>query len=338
MTKKPIFIAEVGVNHDGSIQKAMQLIDAAKEAGAIIVKFQTFVAERVVTSSAKMAEYQKNNLGTDTSQLEMLKKLELTYDEFRKLKSYSDQQGIEFLSSGFDLESLEFLATLKPSCWKIPSGELTNLPYLEFIGKQNGAIFLSTGMATMAEVITAHDVLSKIRGTSDQIYVMHCTTQYPASFEDINLNVLRSYKSQFGPQIGYSDHSLGIEISLAALALGAVVIEKHITLNTQDPGPDHKASITPTDFAAMTRLGSNIFLALGSDEKMPSPIEIKNKDIVRRSIVAKKNIQRGDIFDVSNLDVKRPGTGMSPMKWHLLMGKKASRDYRPDELIDEANI
>lgn len=335
MLSYPIFIAEIGVNHDGSLDKAKLLVDAAVDAGASIVKFQTFVADKVVTKSAAMADYQEKNLNQKDTQLQMLRKLELTFNEFRELKAYCDFRKIEFLSTGFDLESLEFLASLNPSIWKIPSGEITNLPYLEFIAKQSGKIFISTGMATLEEVKAAVAAIMLIRKSDKDIYVMHCTSQYPAELIDINLNVLRAFRSSFGENIGYSDHSLGIEVSLAAIALGAKIIEKHITLNISDPGPDHKASILPEDFKKLVQLGENIFASLGISEKKPSPVEIKNKAVVRRSIVAKGSIRKGDTFSGDNLDVKRPGTGISPMLWYKLLGKKASRDYNVDDLIDE---
>jgi N,N'-diacetyllegionaminate synthase len=333
--QKPIFIAEIGVNHDGSIAKAKKLVDAAKEAGASIVKFQTFVAERVVTKSASMAEYQKKNLNADNSQYEMLKKLELSYEEFSELKRYCDQKEIEFLSTGFDLESLKFLASLNPTFWKIPSGEITNLPYIEFMARQKGTIFLSTGMATMEEVEEAYDLLVSVRKSREEIYVMHCTTQYPAELKDLNLNVLKEFSKKFDQNIGYSDHSQGIEISLAAVAMGSLVIEKHITLDINDEGPDHKASITPSEFASMVTLGKNIHSALGHSLKGPTPIEVENKKVARRSIVANGSIKKGDTFTLENLDVKRPGTGINPMLWYSVIGKVASRDYTQDDLIDE---
>ncbi|MBY0518464.1 MAG: N-acetylneuraminate synthase [Bacteriovoracaceae bacterium] len=332
----PVFIAEVGVNHDGSLLKAKKLVDAAVEAGATIVKFQTFKTEKLVTKSAEMAEYQKKNIGKQDSQYEMLKKLELSYDDFVELKKYCVEKKIEFLSTGFDIDSLKFLASLNPNCWKIPSGEITNLPYLEFIAAQTGLVFISTGMATMEEVDEAFKVISNIRKSDKDIYVMHCTTQYPAELKDINLNVLKKFNEKFKNQIGYSDHSMGIEVSLGAIALGSKIIEKHITLDTSAIGPDHKASILPQEFKMLVDLGRNIFLSLGTDIKNPTQIEIQNKAIARKSIVAKKMIKKGETFSVENLDIKRPGTGLSPMCWYKIMGRAASRDYDTDDLINES--
>lgn len=331
----PIFIAEVGVNHNGSLEHAKKLVIASKNAGATIVKFQTFVAERVVTKKATMADYQKQNLGKDESQYLMLKKLELSYDDFTELKKYCDENDIHFLSTGFDLESLRFLAGLKPKFWKVPSGEITNLPYLEFIAAQSGLIFISTGMADANEVEEAYNLISEKRKSRDGIYVMHCTTQYPANILDVNLDVLTDFKKRFDGNIGYSDHTMGIEVSLGAIALGAQVIEKHITLDPDDVGPDHKASVTPDQFHDLVKLGKNIQVAIGSPVKKPTAVELKNRLVVRRSIVASKQIRKGEIFTVENLDVKRPGTGLSPMNWYNLIGKKSSCDYEIDDLIDE---
>lgn len=332
---QPLFIAEVGVNHNGSVETARKLIDAAKDAGASIVKFQTFVASNVVTKTTPMTKYQSDNLGHNNSQYEMLKKLELSFTDFSGLKEYCDRKDIEFLSTGFDRESLEFLATLKPRFWKIPSGEINNLPYLEFIARQPGTILLSTGMSTLDEVKAAWNVLKAVGGADKKIFVMHCTSDYPAKLADINLKALYPFKESFGEELGYSDHSIGIEVSLAAISLGAKVIEKHITLDVNDEGPDHRASITPLEFKSLVALGKNIFEALGVAEKKVSPAEEKNRKIVRRSILAKSPIKKGEIFSIDNLHIKRPGTGMSPMNWHTLLGRTSTRDYSTDDFIDE---
>ena len=333
--ERVIFIAEVGVNHNGSVEKAKKLIDAAVAAGADIVKFQTFKAEQLVTKSAKMAEYQEKNTQKVETQFQMLKKLELSFKDFTELKHYCDSRGVEFLSTGFDVESLNFLLSMNPSYWKVPSGEITNLPYLEFMSKQKGIIFISTGMSTIEEVQAALNVFKKVRPNLEDVYVMHCTSQYPAELEDINLKVLETYKQKFGQGIGYSDHSMGIEVSLAAVALGAKVIEKHITLDTNDIGPDHKASITVDEFKQLVLLGKNISLAIGKSEKVITEKESKTRLVARKSIVAKSSIRKGETFTLENLTTKRPGEGISPMRLYDLIGKKATIDYIEDDLIIE---
>ncbi len=331
---KVLFIAEAGVNHNGDILLAKKLVDLAAEAGADIVKFQTFKAESLVTSTAKMAEYQVQNTKKEESQLEMLKRLELKFEDFIELQKYCREKNIGFLSTGFDLEAMEFLKTLKMGLWKVPSGEITNLPYLEFIGKCNEETIISTGMANLDEVKAAVDVVVNSGTSKDKITVLHCNTDYPTRFEDVHLNAMKTIKEKLGVKIGYSDHTPGVEVSVAAVALGATVIEKHFTLDKNLPGPDHKASLSPDEFKTLISQIRNIEKALGRSEKIPSAGEEKNIKVARKSIVAKKNISLGEIFTTDNLTVKRPGNGINPMKWYEIIGKKASKNYQEDELIE----
>lgn len=331
---KVLIIAEAGVNHNGDISLAKKLVDKAFEAGADIVKFQTFKAEYLVTKSAKMADYQTQNTKIEESQFSMLKKLELSEAEFIELKKYSENKGIKFLSTGFDLESLTFLRDLKMGLWKIPSGEITNLPYLEFIGKDGGLIILSTGMCTQEEIRDAIKALVSSGAKRENLIVLHCTTDYPTSFTDVNLNAMTAMAEEFNIPVGYSDHTNGIEVSIAAVALGATVIEKHFTLDKEMAGPDHKASLDPAELKSLVVGIRNIEQALGSKIKKPTVNELGNIKVARKSIVAKHDIKVGEVFSVENLTTKRPGTGISPMKIYEVYGQKAKRNFSQDEIVE----
>lgn len=324
-------IAEAGVNHNGSFELACRLVDAAKEAGVDCIKFQTFKSEKLVAKDAEKADYQKNNTG-DSSQQEMLKKLELSYEEFLQLKSYCDEIGITFLSTPFDLDSIAFLNSINMPFWKIPSGEVTNLPYLVALAQTRKPVIMSTGMCNTEDIRNAIDVLSK-NGAKD-IRLLHCNTEYPTPFEDVNLRAISTMKEMFGLEIGYSDHTKGIEVPIAAVAVGATIIEKHFTLDRSMEGPDHKASLEPDELAEMVRCIRNIECAMGTGVKEPSASEKKNISVVRKSIVAKTKIKKGDVLSEDMITVKRPGTGISPMKWHNVIGTKAIRDFEEDELIE----
>lgn len=326
-----LIIAEAGVNHNGSIELAKKLIDAAKECGADVVKFQTANADALVSRYAPMAEYQKKNTGKTESQKDMLQKLLLGYGAFTELAAYCKSREIEFLSTPFDLDSIDFLEPLV-RFWKVPSGEITNLPYLIKIASTRKSVVLSTGMSTLSEVREAVDVLRRY-GTED-ITLLHCTTQYPTPYDEVNLNAMLTLKKEFGVSVGYSDHTKGIEIPIAAAAMGAVVLEKHFTLDCNMEGPDHKASLEPDELAAMVRAVRNVEAAMGSFEKKPSPSENANIAVARKSIVAASAIKKGDVFTEHNLTTKRPGSGISPMKWHEVLGTKAIRDFGEDELIE----
>jgi N,N'-diacetyllegionaminate synthase len=332
--KKVLIIAEAGVNHNGDIELAKKLIDKAVEAGVDIVKFQTFKAESLVTIDAQMAEYQKENTQKNQSQFELLKKLELTEEDFKTLQAYCNTKGIKFFSTGFDLESLEFLKTLKMGLWKAPSGEITNRPYLEFLGRQNEHVILSTGMAYMSEIQEAIDVLTGAGLKKELITILHCNTDYPTPFHDVNLRAMLTIKNDLNVNVGYSDHTDGIEVSVAAVALGAMVIEKHFTLDKKMDGPDHKASLNPEELKLLVNSIRNIEEALGSSEKKPSDGEFKNRAVARKSIVAKKNISAGEVFSNENITCKRPGTGISPMKLDSVIGSKAQKSFVKDELIE----
>lgn len=325
-------IAEAGVNHNGSLCMAKELVDLAKEAGADCVKFQTFISEKIVSFIAPKAAYQEKQTGSSQSHLEMLKSMELSYRDFHELKSYCIKREILFMSSPFDLESIEFLYSLGMSVWKIPSGEITNLPYLESIAKKKQKVIMSTGMCTLEDIKEAVRTLNAY-GTDD-ITLLHCTSEYPASYDSVNLNALRTMKDVFGLPVGYSDHTLGIEISIAAAALGASVIERHITLDKNQKGPDHKASLSFEEMHAMVTAIRHVETAMGTGRKMPMKEEYKNINIVRKSIIASKRINKGDIFTVENITVKRPGNGISPMKWYRVLGEKAKRNFEKDELIE----
>jgi len=330
---KVFIIAEAGVNHNGSLELAKKLVDVAVEAGADAVKFQTFKAENLVSKSAKKAKYQVENTGSDESQYEMIKKLELGFDEFEELKKYCDEKGIMFLSTPFDDDSIEFLDKLGLEIFKIPSGEITNLPYLRKIGSLNKKVILSTGMADLGEVEDALDVLISAGTKKENITVLHANTEYPTPIEDVNLKAMQTIACAFGVDVGYSDHTLGIEVPIAAVAMGAKVIEKHFTFDRNLPGPDHRASLEPDELKAMIKAIRNIEKALGDGIKRPSKSESKNIEIARKSIVAKRDIKKGEKFTEENLAVKRPGNGISPMRWDEIIGKIASRDYKEDELI-----
>lgn len=335
LRNKTIIIAEAGVNHNGSIELAKQLIEAAAQAGADFVKFQTFKADLLVSKTAPKAEYQKKNLGdNDNSQYSMLKKLELSEVMHHELISHCEKCGIKFLSTGFDKESIDFLDNLSIPFYKIPSGEITNKPYLTNIALKLKPVIISTGMATIDEIKEAIQVLSDHGISKGQMTVLHCNTEYPTPMEDVNLLAMLHIQRELGVPVGYSDHTNGIEIPIAAVALGATVIEKHFTLDRSLPGPDHKASLEPQELKEMVQAIRNVEVAIsGSGIKEPSPSEIKNKDIARKSIVAAKCIHRGELFTEDNLTVKRPGNGISPMKWNEVIGQKANREFYEDELI-----
>lgn len=330
---KTLIIAEAGVNHNGDINIAKKLIDVASEAGADYVKFQTFKAENLVQRNAEKATYQVENTGNNDSQFEMLKKLELTYENHAVLIDYCKSKNIKFLSTAFDFESIDFLKN-KLDFYKIPSGEITNLLYLEKVAKLNLAVVMSTGMASMEEVKAALNVLLKNGVKKGSITVLHCNTEYPTPMEDVNLTAMLSIKKELSVKIGYSDHTLGIEIPIAAVALGAEVIEKHFTLDRTMVGPDHKASLEPNELKAMVLAIRNIEIALGDGIKRPSMSEQKNIVVARKSIVAIENIKKGDVFSIENISVKRPGNGISAMRWQDVVGMTAVRDFKEDELIE----
>ena len=325
-------IAEAGVNHNGSYELACRLVDAAKAAGADFVKFQTFRAENLASCRAEKAEYQKENVGAKASQLDMLRQLELGFEESRRLKGYCDDAGITFLSTPFDLESVAFLDTLDMPFWKIPSGEVTNLPYLLAIARTGKPVVMSTGMCEMEEIQAAMEAL-RANGTP-RITLLHCNTEYPTPYEDVNLRAMETLRDRFGVEVGYSDHTPGIEVPIAAAALGAVIIEKHFTLDRGMEGPDHKASLEPDELAAMAAAVRHIESALGNGGKTVSPSERKNLDIARKSLVARRAIQKGEPLTEENITAKRPGGGVSPMRWFEALGTRATRDFEEDELIE----
>lgn len=331
---KVTIIAEAGVNHNGSLDLALELVDAAADAGADYVKFQTFRADKLVTRSAHTAEYQKKNMGGGDSQYQMLRQLELSEDDHRAIIQRCRERGISFLSTAFDLESVDFLASLGMDVWKIPSGEITNYPYLCKIASKKGSVIMSTGMCTMADVAAALKALKDHGQPMDRVTLLHCTTEYPAPMEDVNLLAMRAMHEEFGLPTGYSDHTRGIEVPVAAAALGAVVIEKHFTLDRDLPGPDHKASLEPQELKAMVDAIRNIELALGTGQKAVSQSEAKNIAIARKSIVAAMPIKRGELLTDENLSVKRPGDGLSPMLWESVVGTRAIRDFNTDEKIE----
>ncbi|WP_276389058.1 N-acetylneuraminate synthase [Eudoraea chungangensis] len=334
MRNKVLVIAEAGVNHNGDISMAKKLIDVACEAEVDFVKFQTFNAKKLVSRSAKKAKYQEENTkDTSESQLKMLQRLELSQEDHFELIAYCKTKGINFLSTGFDLESLEFLNKLGIPLFKIPSGEITNLPYLRKIASFGKPTVLSTGMANMAEINEAIIELLSQGLTIKDLTILHCNTEYPTPMEDVNLRAMQTIGDAFGVAIGYSDHTLGIEVPVAAVALGAKVIEKHFTLDRGLKGPDHLASLEPGELKEMVRSIRNIEMAMGNGIKEPSKSEVKNKEIARKSIVASQSINKGEYFSERNLAVKRPGTGISPMKWDSIIGTKATKDYREDDII-----
>lgn len=329
---RTFIIAEAGDNHNGSLELAYQLVDKAVEAGADCVKFQTFVTEEVISKRAEKAEYQKESTGSEESQYEMVKKLELSFDNFRELQKYAKEKKIEFLSTPFDIPSVDFLESIEVPYFKIPSGEITNLPYLIRIAETGKKIILSTGMAEMDEIAEAIRVLKE--NGAGEISLLHCNTEYPTPMEDVNLKAMLTLKDRFGVRVGYSDHTKGIEVPIAATALGAEIIEKHFTLDHNMEGPDHKASLEPDELKVMVEKIRNIEKALGSGIKTASNSEKKNIDIARKSIVARKKIAKGELLTEDNLAVKRPGNGISPMKWFEILGTTAIRDFEEDEMIE----
>lgn len=327
-----LIIAEAGVNHNGSLELAKKMADVAKQAGADIVKYQTAKPELVISRFAPKAEYQKETTGQAESQLEMVKKIHFGFDAHRELKEYCDSIGIMYLSTPFDMDSIEFLKDMDMPVWKIPSGEITNLPYLERVAKLKKPIIMSTGMSEISEVKDALDVLYK-NGATD-VTILHCNTEYPTPLEDANVKAMLDLQKNFGTKIGYSDHTLGLEAPLAAVSLGATVIEKHFTLDKNMEGPDHGASMNPEELCALVKAIRNTEKVLGSGVKTVTASEAKNKDVARKSIVAKVEIKKGEVFTEENLTVKRPGNGISPMKWYDVLGKTAKRDFSLDELIE----
>lgn len=327
-------IAEIGCNHNGSVELAKKMVDAAVSTGVDAVKFQTFKADQLISKYAPKAEYQKVTTGTDESQLEMTRHLELSFDEYLEMKKYCESKGVDVFSTAFDNDSLEFLISTGMRIFKIPSGEITNLPFLEKVGDQKKKVILSTGMSTMSEVHTAVNIL-RDRGTTD-ITILHCTTEYPTKYTDINLNVMKTIKDAFPEyQVGFSDHSIGYQVPIMAAALGAVVIEKHFTTDNNLPGPDQKASGTPDIFKAMIKGIRISEVAMGSPVKEPVGIELQNRVVARKSVIAKKAIKIGETFTSDNLTLKRPGNGISPMDWYKLLGLKSEHAFQPDELIKD---
>lgn len=331
---KVVIIAEAGVNHNGSFEMACRLADEAKRAGADYVKFQTGIPENVISVRAEQAEYQKHNTGTSESQLDMVRKIMLRPDDFKPLKEYCDSIGIRFLSTPFDLDSIDILKPLEMDLWKIPSGEITNLPYLRKIASMGQPVVMSTGMSRLGEVDDAVGVLLDGGLTLDMITLLHCNTEYPTPYTDVNLRAMLTLRDAIGCRVGYSDHTLGIEVPVAAVAMGAEMIEKHFTLDKTLPGPDHVASLEPAELKAMVSAIRHTEAALGSGRKDVSPSERKNIAIARKSIIAARPISKGERFSHDNLTVKRPGNGISPMLWDTVVGLEAPRDFEADELIE----
>ena len=333
--EKIVIIAEAGVNHNGSIELAKKLIDAAADAGVDYVKFQTFDAKKLASKNAKKADYQEKNMkeGGD-SQQDMLSKLEISVEGHYELIEYCKAKNIKFFSTAFDMHSLEFLNSLKLGLWKIPSGEITNYPYLKRIAQTKDPIILSTGMSDLQDIENAINALCENGASKDNITVLHCNTEYPTPMLDVNLRAMNFIGKKLGVKVGYSDHTLGIEVPIASAALGATIIEKHFTLDRNMDGPDHKASLEPQELKAMTQAIRNIELALGEEDKKVTPSEQKNIAIARKSIVAAIDIKKGDILTEENVTVKRPGTGISPMKWNEVIGQKAIKDFAEDDLIE----
>lgn len=331
--QKVYIIAEAGVNHNGDMQIAKKMIEAAAKCGADAVKFQTFKAEKLVSKFAQKAEYQKQNTSKEESQLEMIKKLELTLENHLELINHCHNLNIEFLSTPFDIESIKLLQKLNIKTTKIPSGEITNLPYLREVSKLSNEIILSTGMSNLKEIEDALKILTSGNISKKNITILHANTEYPTPFEDANLKAITTIKNKFRCKVGYSDHTNGIEAAVAAVALGALTIEKHFTLDKTMDGPDHKASLEPHELEAMIKAIRNIELALGNGIKKASKSETKNINIARKSIVASKDIKKGEILSEDNITCKRPGNGISPMKWDEIVGQAAQKDYKKDELI-----
>ncbi len=330
-----IIIAEAGVNHNGSIEMAKKLIDAACDCDVDYVKFQTTKGPEAITSKfAQMADYQKKNLNQDESQLEMLRKILLRMEDFEELNTYCGKQGVKFMSTPFDLESVDFLAGLNMDYMKIPSGEITNLPYLRKIAKLHIPVIMSSGMCTLGDIEAAMNVLTNNGLSESEISLLHCNTEYPTPFEDVNLRAMLTLKQCFGVRVGYSDHTKGVEVPIAAVAMGAEIIEKHFTLDRTLPGPDHVASLEPKELKAMTVAIRNIEKAVGTGVKKVTASEQKNIAIARKSIIAARNIKAGELFTDENLTAKRPGSGISPMRWDDVVGKTAKRNFMEDELIE----
>lgn len=329
---RTLIIAEAGVNHNGRLDLALKMVDEAKRAGADIVKFQTAIPERVISRYADKAEYQKETTGNEESQLEMCRRIHLKLSDYDIIKEYCEEVGIEFLSTPFDLESIDYLEKLGMKLWKIPSGEITNLPYLIKIAKTGKPVIMSTGMAELKEVEEAVNVLKE--GGAGEITLLHCTTEYPAPFDSVNLKAMNTLREKLGTKVGYSDHTTGIEVVVAAVSLGATVIEKHFTLNRNLEGPDHKASLEPEELEVMVNKIRIIEKALGDGIKRAAEAEKKNIAIARKSIVAAKDIKKGEILSEDNITTKRPGNGISPMQWFEVLGTEAIRDFGEDELIE----
>lgn len=334
MSAHVLIIAEAGVNHNGSLEIAKKLVDSAADAGVDIIKFQTFNSKNLVSKSARMAEYQQKNTGHDESQYAMLKKLELSVEDHLELIRHCNERGIRFFSTAFDMESIDFLHSLHMGLWKIPSGEITNYPYLKKIASYQEPVILSTGMCNLEDIEASLEVLLKEGCKKQDITILHCNTEYPTPYSDVNLRAMLEIEKKFGTRVGYSDHTSGIEVPIAAVAMGACVIEKHFTLDRNMEGPDHKASLEPDDLKKMVQSIRNIEMALGSGHKVVSPSEKKNMEIARKSIVAARNIAKGEILSESNLTVKRPGNGISPMCWNDVIGTVAVRDFSEDEVIE----
>ncbi len=332
--KHVLIIAEAGVNHNGSLELAKQLVDKAADAGVDFIKFQTFKSEKLVSKSAKQAEYQQRNIGKkDDGQLAMLKKLELSEADHIELIAYCEQKGVKFFSTAFDLTTIDLLHSFNLGFWKIPSGEVTNYPYIRKIAQYHEPVILSTGMCELSDIEAAVKVLLEFGVQNEQITILHCNTEYPTPFRDVNLKAMLEIGEKFGVQIGYSDHTKGIEVPIAAVALGATVIEKHFTLDKNMEGPDHKASLEPDELKAMVSAIRNIEQALGTGHKTISESERKNIEIARKSIVAACPIKAGELLTEDNLTVKRPGNGISPMRWNEVIGTRAIKDFEEEEVI-----
>lgn len=339
LNKNRVFIiAEAGVNHNGSMDMAKKLIDAAVVARVDAVKFQTFIAENVISKYAEKADYQKASTGHNESQLDMVKKLQLSFNDFIELKKYCESKSIMFLSTPFDMESVDFLSTLKMGLWKIPSGEITNMPYLKKIASYNEEVIFSTGMSTLGDIENALALLIEAGTSKENITILHCNTEYPTPMYDVNLNAMLTIKNAFDVNVGYSDHTLGIEIPIAAVALGAKVIEKHFTLDKSLPGPDHKASLEPIELKAMVDSIRNIELALGGGIKLPSSSEKKNMSIARKSIHLAKKVNKGTVLSIEDLTVKRPGNGISPMFLNEIIGCVTKNDLEEDSILHFKDI
>ena len=333
MTSRTLIIAEAGVNHNGDLALARQLIDAAAVAGADLVKFQTFTADRLATRTAQKADYQNRTTTSTESQHEMLSRLELTDAMHHELIAHCATRKIGFFSTGFDIESVDLLVRHGQNHFKIPSGEITNLPYLRHIGRLGKSVILSTGMANLGEIEAAIDALEAAGTPRAMLTVLHCTTEYPTPMAEVNLRAMLSIHAAFGVAVGYSDHTQGIEVAIAAVAMGATVIEKHFTLDRNLPGPDHKASLEPAELNALVAAIRNIEVALGDGIKRLTTSEARNRPVVRKSLVASRAIKSGALFTAENITAKRPATGISPMRWDEVIGKTALRDFGPDELI-----